>query len=222
MGALNKKGTLDYWIHAPKNPDYRNLENPVGEEEYTSWEFDPKEYWQMKSLKEKKQHFVDRVKTVYEDDLKDRSFKSHDSCKIYCKSQNRRNDQKIYKEVFIDCSGIVMPCCYLATHLNSTYTSLETLQVHNHMNNYGWEKFDLHNHSLKEILEQEHLDRVFADTWDKPSVAEGKTLFCSMTCGRYSNIDRIFSHDSVKDERKFSGKRCEIQQFHEKNNKDKE
>lgn len=220
MSALNKKGTLDYWIHAPNNPEYRNLEKPVGDEEYNHYEFDPKDYWKMKNLKAKKQNFVDRVQTVYKNDLENKSFGSHDTCKIYCKSQNRRNDQKIYKEVFIDCSGLVMPCCYLATHLNSTYTSLETLQAHAHMNEYGWEKFDLHNHTLKEILDQEHLDRVFADTWDKPSISEGKTLFCAMTCGRISDIDRIYTHDSNKDTRKFKGKNRDIQQFHEKNNKD--
>jgi MoaA/NifB/PqqE/SkfB family radical SAM enzyme len=222
MGALNKQGTLDYWIHAPKNPEYRNLENPVGDEEYTHWEFDPNEYRQQKNQKTKKQHFVESVETVYGDRLKGKNFGSNDTCKIYCKSQNRREDQKVYKEVFIDCSGIVMPCCYLATHLNSTYTSTETLQVHKHMDDYGWEKFDLHKYSLKEILEQEHLDRVFADTWDKPSVAEGKTLFCSMTCGKYSSIDRIFSHESIENEGKFSTKRCDIKAFHEKNNKENE
>lgn len=220
MGALTKEGKLDYWIHAPKNSEYRNLENPVGEEEYNIWEFDPIEYRILKNQKTTKQHFFDSVDTVYEDSINKKSFETNDTCKIYCKSQNRREDQKMYKEVFIDCSGIVMPCCYLATHLNSTYTSLETLQVHNHMNNYGWEKFDLHNHSLKDILDQQHLDRVFADTWSKPSIAEGKTLFCSMTCGKYSDVDKIFTHKSVKNEPKFCDKQSEIAQFHEENNKE--
>ena len=220
MGALNKEGKLDYWIHAPKNSEYRNLENPIGEEEYFNWEFDPVEYRAMKNTKSKKQSFTHQVDTVYDYRIPQTHLKEHDDCSIYCKSQNRREDQKVYKEVFIDCSGIVMPCCYIATHLNSSYTSLETLQVHNHMNNYGWDYFNLHNYSLKEILDSDHLNKVFADTWDKPSIAEGKTLFCAMTCGRISNIDKIFTHDSVKNEQKYSGKMCEIQKFHEQTKKD--
>ena len=216
MAALNKEGKLDYWIHAPENLEYRNLENPVGEEEFINWEFDPTEYRAMKNTKAKKQSFINQVDTVYDYRIPESNLKEHDNCSIYCKSQNRREDQKVYKEVFIDCSGIVMPCCYLATHLNSTYTSLETLQVHNHMNNYGWDHFNLHNYSLKEILDSDHLNKVFADTWDKPSIAEGKTLFCAMTCGRVSNIDKIFTHESVKGSSKYCSKQEEIVNFHKK------
>ena len=220
MAALNKEGKVDYWIHAPKKSEYRNLENPVGDVEYTSWEFDPAEYKQMKQAKAKKRSWKSRVENVYSETIPLLDLSEHDDCSIYCKSQNKRNDQKIYKEVFIDCSGVVMPCCYMATHLNSTYSSVETLQLHNHINRYGWEHFDLHKHSLKEILDNEHLDNLFADTWSKPSIAEGKTLYCAMTCGRISNIDKIFSHDSLKDNRKYSGKLEEIKEFHEKTNKD--
>lgn len=216
MGALNKQGTIDYWIHAPKNPEYRNLENPVGEEEYNSWEFNPIHYRQMKQQKLKKRSFTDQVETVYKDRIPALELSEHDNCSIYCKSQNRRDDQKVYKEVFIDCSGLVMPCCYMATHLNSTYTSTETLQMHKHMNDYGWDYFNLHKYSLKEILDSDHLNNVFANTWDKPSIVEGKTLFCAMTCGRISNIDKIFTHESVKGTSKYCLKNEEIEQFHKK------
>lgn len=217
MGALNKEGKLDYWIHAPSQKEYRNLENPAGEEEYISWEFDVEYYRELKKGKSKKQYWLDSVDKVYENRIPLEDLSEHDNCNIYCKSQNRRNDQKMYKEVFIDCSGIVMPCCYMATHLNSTYSSTETLQLHNHMNKYGWEHFDLHKHSLKEILNQKHLDTVFADTWEKPTVLAGKTLYCAMTCGRVSHIDKIFTHKDVAN-KKFTKKLDEIKAWHEKNN----
>jgi hypothetical protein len=208
MPALNKEGKVDYWIHAPENSEYRNLENPQGEEEFISWPFDVEEYKQQKKYKIKKPSWKNKVDRFYENIENYTIDEENNSCSINCKSQNIRNDQSIKKEVFVDCSGVVMPCCYMATHLNSTYSSPETLQLHNHMNNYGWEHFDLHKHTLKEILSNSHLNKVFADTWEKDSIANGKTLFCSMTCGKISNIDKIFTHESVQGNRRKS-KFCE-------------
>jgi hypothetical protein len=63
------------------------------------------------------------------------------------------------------------------------------------MNDYGWDKFDLNNHSLEEILDQGHLDRVFADSWKKDTVEGGRLSYCADTCGVQSSIDRIFTHE---------------------------
>jgi len=60
------------------------------------------------------------------------------------------------------------------------------------MSDYGWDHFDLNKHSLTEILDAGHLDRVFADSWTKPSVKEGKMAYCSSICGEESRIDRVY------------------------------
>jgi len=216
MPALNKQGQVDYWIQAPLNSEWRNLENPVGEEERYAWTFKPEEYRFQKKHKLKKRSWKERVDRFYED-LHLHNVEEHDSCQIYCKSQNKRTDGTLGKEVFIDCSGLVMPCCYMATHLNSTYSSIETLQLHKHMNEYGWEKFNLHNRTLKEILDEQHLNNVFANTWDKPSIADGKTLYCAQTCGKISSIDKIFTHKDVEGNR--YTRFCEIEEFHKEKNK---
>ena len=51
MPALDKEGKLDYWIMAPKNKEYRNLENPTGETEYKHYPFDVAEYRELKKQK---------------------------------------------------------------------------------------------------------------------------------------------------------------------------
>ena len=99
------------------------------------------------------------------------------------------------KEIFVDQSGRVMPCCYIGTHLNGVYTDTRTLQLHKHMNDYDWDHFSLEKHTLEEILDAEHLDRVFADSWTKESVEKGKLSYCADTCGQVSSIDKIFSHE---------------------------
>ena len=63
------------------------------------------------------------------------------------------------------------------------------------MNEYGWDHFDLNKHSLEEILNQSHLDNVFANSWKIDKVEDGRLSYCADTCGVYSSIDRIFTHE---------------------------
>jgi hypothetical protein len=96
------------------------------------------------------------------------------------------------KEIFVDNFGRVLPCCYVGTHISGTFPDYESLQLHKHINDYGWDNFDLNKHSLREILDAGHLDRVFADSWTKDSVKNGKMAYCSSICGEESRIDRVY------------------------------
>jgi hypothetical protein len=55
------------------------------------------------------------------------------------------------------------------------------------------------SNSLEEILDNGHLDRVFTDTWTKPSCVQGKMAYCANICGTYSRVDRIYTHDKMDD-----------------------
>jgi MoaA/NifB/PqqE/SkfB family radical SAM enzyme len=199
MLALTKDGELDYIIEAPTDPKNRNLENPQGTEPLVFYKFDPEDYRKNKAEKSIGKNFQDEVSTVYENRILKEDNTKYNNCKINCKS-------KMYngaKEIFVDNFGRVMPCCYIGTHLNGVYTDTRTLQLHKHMNDYGWEHFSLDNHTLEEILNSGHLDRVFADSWDKSTVEEGRLSYCADTCGTFSSIDRIFSHE-INDKTKTS------------------
>ena len=95
--------------------------------------------------------------------------------------------------------GRVMPCCYIGTHLNGTHSDSHSLQLHYEMNKHGWEGFDLNKHTLKEVLDAQHLDRVFTDSWTKPSCKEGKMAYCANICGTFSRVDKIYTHDKMED-----------------------
>ena len=191
MPAMNKDGELDYIIEAPTDPKNRNLENPQGVEPLVFYKFDYNDYRKNKEEKVVGKNFQNEVLTVYEKRIAREDNSKYDSCSIKCKSKTWSGG----KEIFVDNFGRVMPCCYIGTHLNGVYTDTRTLQLHKHMNDYGWEHFSLENHTLEEILDQEHLDRVFADSWDKDSVVNGKLSYCADTCGIPSSIDRIFTHE---------------------------
>lgn len=191
MPALTKEGELDYFIEAPTDPKNRNLENPVGIEPLVFWKFNPADYRKDKAEKNVGKNFQAQVNTVYEDRILKEDNSKYNSCGISCKSKMHDGG----KEIFVDNFGRVMPCCYIGTHLNGVYTDTRTLQLHNHMNNYGWEHFSLDSHSLADILDSGHLDRVFADSWAIDRVEDGRLSYCADTCGKVSSIDKIFTHE---------------------------
>lgn len=195
MSAMTRDGQLDYWIDPPTDPKNRNLETPVTEkivEQY--WNFSPEHYKKLKEARISHNNYQDRVSKAY-DVLRSENNEHLDRANIKCKARTMAGGI----EVFVDNFGRVMPCCYIGTHLNGVHTDSQSLQLHYEMNRYGWENFDLNTHSLEDILENHHLDRVFTDTWFKPTCAEGKMAYCSNICGTYSRVDRIYTHDKMDD-----------------------
>lgn len=199
MSVLNKDGKLDYWIEPPVNSKNRNLENPKGTLPGQAYEFNIEYYRDLKASKSSGKDYKQIVNSVYEDRINNTDYTSYDSCEISCKSYVWHNKGR---EIFVDNFGRVLPCCYIGTHLNSKHTDTLTLQLHKAMDDYGWDNFSLEKHSLEEILEAGHLDRVFADSWKKSSIREGKMAYCAEICGKNSRIDKIFTHetnDKMKD-----------------------
>lgn len=191
MPVLDKQGKLEYVIESPINIKNRNLENPEGEEPLRYYEFDVNNYRNLKENKSIGKNFQEQVESVYENRISKEDNSRYNNCEIKCKSKVWSGG----KEIFVDNFGRVMPCCYIGTHLNGTYTDTRTLQLHKHMNDYGWDNFSLDKFTLEEILQSGHLDRVFADSWHKDSVEHGRLSYCADTCGTISSIDKIFTHE---------------------------
>lgn len=192
MPVMNKEGQLEYIIEAPENPSNRNLENSKCE---MPVRFYPFSYDNYKKLKEDKligKNFQEQVSRVYPDRILKEDNSKYNHTDIKCKSSRYGNNGKEGKEIFVDNFGRVMPCCYIGTHLNGVYTDVRTLQLHKHMNDYGWDNFDLNKNTLQDILYAGHLDRVFADSWKKNTVEEGRLSYCADTCGKISSIDKIW------------------------------
>ena len=194
MAAMNREGTLDYWIDAPTDPKNRNMEKEPDQIYQKVYPFDPADYKKLKESKTNVEFYQTRVKNCYSVVDKENT-EERNNCKISCKAETLTKGI----EVFVDNRGYVMPCCYIGTHLNGTHGDFKYLQLHHELNNYGWEKFSLKKHTLEEILLQRHLDKVFAETWNKSSIKEGKLAYCADTCGMYSNVDKIYTHDDMED-----------------------
>lgn len=196
MVVLDKQGQLDYLIHAPTKPEDRNLENPTCVAEPEAYPFTLEKY---KELKETKQELVwhnSKFSSVYNTHTEqiEQKDKEYTGATIKCKSKVAGGI-----EIFIDNYGRVMPCCYIGTHMNSLYTDVSTLQLHHEVKKYGLDNFDLNKHSLRDIIEGNHLNNLYVDSWSKESVAKGKLSYCLDTCGKCSGIDKIYTHE--KDEK---------------------
>ena len=194
MSAMTREGKFDYWIDAPENPNNRNLENPSGPVEQRFWEFDIDNYKLMKQEKLTHNNYPIMVEKAY-DKLRSEDNTQLDNAIIKCKAKTRSGG----KEIFVDQKGRVIPCCYMGTHFNGVHTDSQSLQLHYEIEKYGWDHFDLNKHSLKDIMNEHHLDRVFTDSWTKPSCAEGKMAYCANICGTYSRVDRIYTHEKMED-----------------------
>ncbi len=181
LPARNREGEIEYIIEAPSNAEYRNLQNPIGKKPVEFHKFDIK--------KAKEENYEFKVDNAYSYVNSVNNIEQLDSCTINCRMQ--RAEKSL--EIFVDNFGRVLPCCYMGTHLNARYDDFASLQTIKHMKDYGWDKFDLNQHSLKDIIQEGHLNRVFADSWEKTSIKDGKIAYCANLCGQKGMIDRIYS-----------------------------
>ncbi len=190
MPAVSRTGELEYFIEAPLDPENRNLKNPEQPEQDVIWyPFSKDSYKDPISNTNRINWFRTRTDAVYEV-ITEMNTAEQDSCSIHCKSESWRGG----KEIFVDNFGRVIPCCYIGTHLNNINNEPKIHQLHKHVTDYGWDHFDLNKHSLVEILDGEHLDRVYADSWTKETVQQGRLLYCAETCGKNSSLDKILTH----------------------------
>lgn len=86
------------------------------------------------------------------------------------------------KEIYVDCKGNVMPCCFVGTMYNSDYQHHEALQIKKHLYEWGLDKINLNNHSLETILNSDYLNSVFEERWEGAKSDEDKMGYCFNTC----------------------------------------
>ena len=98
------------------------------------------------------------------------------------KAVNCKSCHKTGMEIYVDCKGNVMPCCFVGTMHNSNFQNNESLQIRKEINNYGIDKINLNNYLLKEILDGDYLEVVFANRWENAKSDEDKMVYCFNTC----------------------------------------
>ena len=98
----------------------------------------------------------------------------YNSCSINCKAA-------IKKEIFVSAEGLLFPCCYTAL-----YMYIKNMKERKKFSEFvgNTDRFNTKLHSIKKILEEKHFEK-YVESWDKPSIKEGKLFACSRTCNSF-------------------------------------
>ena len=130
---------------------------------------------------------------VINNNLKDFEFPERFKGKaVNCKSCHQAG-----MEIYVDCKGNVMPCCFVGTMHNSNFQNNETLQIRKEINNYGKDKINLNNYSLQEILDSDYLDSVYANRWENAKSDKDKMVYCFSTCSTDHMKDLFVKKDGL-------------------------
>lgn len=188
FAAMDKQGRFQYWLEPPTNIENRNYgtEDVAKDRLYEINE---------SAIKMYKSVIIDPHQTVI-DEYDGKTFKgreidfsSYNRKQIKCKSETWGGR----REIFVNAEGQVSPCCYVGTQLGTTYTMPDVIQLQRKVQDYGKDLFNLKKYSLVEILDGNHLNQLYANSWDK--LDNDKILYCSNMCGEDSPIDKIWTHN---------------------------
>jgi MoaA/NifB/PqqE/SkfB family radical SAM enzyme len=114
------------------------------------------------------------------------------------KAVNCKSCHQAGMEIYVDCKGNVMPCCFVGTMHNSNFQNNETLQIRKEINNYGKDKINLNNYSLVEILDSDYLDSVYANRWENAKSDKDKMVYCFSTCSTDHMIDLFVKKNELQ------------------------
>lgn len=124
-------------------------------------------------------------------DLKNYKFPDRLSGKkVSCKSRENYSD-----EIYVDATGNVLPCCYVGTWYNGEYEDQASLQIRKSLYEFGLERINLQNFSLKEILDSGYLHTCFSSKWSSKAPDLHKMEFCFNNCGGDAGIDRLYNKE---------------------------
>lgn len=108
------------------------------------------------------------------------------SC-IKCKSVD-----PYIQEIYVSATGHLLPCCFLGGVFGQFYSTYSRWQFNEKIREMGIEKIDLRKNKIYDILNSKEFISFFVDGWNKPSVEEGRLLFCVEMCGSISAIDKLY------------------------------
>jgi MoaA/NifB/PqqE/SkfB family radical SAM enzyme len=100
--------------------------------------------------------------------------KFYNSCSINCKTIKK-------KQIFLSAEGLLFPCCFTAV-----YMYIKNAEERKKFTNFvgNTDEFNAKFYSIKKILEEKHFEK-YVESWDKPSIKEGKLFACSRSCNSF-------------------------------------
>lgn len=158
-------------IQAPTNPKYRN----TAVEELSELGV----VKQNVTLPTTKKEILNLIRPeIFNKDVarKSSTEKILDSANIHCKVKEE-------KSLYITAEGILQPCCWVAGQMYNWYNTPKGSQIWKLINVVGKDNLNALSRPIEEILLTDYFQKMFTDSWSKPSCAEGKLQVCAKICG---------------------------------------
>lgn len=158
-------------IQAPTNPKYRN----TAVEELSELGV----VKQNVTLPTTKEEILNLIRPeIFNKDVarKSSTEKILDNANIHCKVKEE-------KSLYITAEGILQPCCWVAGQMYNWYNTPKGSQIWKLINVVGKDNLNALSRPIEEILLTDYFQKMFTDSWSKPSCAEGKLQVCAKICG---------------------------------------
>lgn len=169
--VYSKGGKLQYIIEPP-DENYSSKVRKVSDIDKVDHEF-PEQMDVDFEPNKQYMNFKDFEKSIPEvDNLND--------VKIDCKCKKEGG-------IYISEEGFLFPCCWTQYQMYSMHLSFDVKQIRNLAYNFGLDRINVKNKSIKEIIELGWLD-LFEKTWSLKSTKEGKLISCSRHCSVLSHV----------------------------------
>jgi MoaA/NifB/PqqE/SkfB family radical SAM enzyme len=97
------------------------------------------------------------------------------------------------QEIYVSATGHLLPCCFLGGVFGQFFSSYSRWQFNDKIKAMGIDKIDLRKNTVYDILNNKEFISFFVDGWKKPSVEEGRLLYCVEMCGSISAIDKLYT-----------------------------
>lgn len=102
-------------------------------------------------------------------------------------------------DLYVESDGTVHQCCYVANgfyFVREAYLKNKMTDIVNHQylelrDKIGFDKFNLHHTTVKEIEDSKVLFKLLTDKWDS-TVEDGKPLICASICGKKQGLDEVY------------------------------
>lgn len=102
------------------------------------------------------------------------------------------------REIYVDASGGVHPCCYLGHVSQENATGFGPIQYLMWIrDNVGLENINCFSKNLKDIIESDYFDKI-KKTWDAHNIKHGKLLQCVRHCAVKDNMMKSIYNRTFK------------------------